>query len=219
MKLSAFRYYISSIPTLVFGLSFYKIPFLLFKKIQLIRVGGYQLYVRNLLDVWTLKEVVLDDDYRLGDVTKAPDTVIDIGSALGDFSIMASSRAERVLAFDPDIKLMKLMKKNVQLNDANNIEMRSEKVESLNAVFKKYKVEENCFLKVDCEGGEYKIFQNVSMSYLKKIDNISFEIHLFNTSSKNKYKVLKKKLKRGGFKLEEVPNPVHDCLKFLYASR
>ena len=165
MKLSAFRYYISSIPTLVFGLSFYKIPFLLFKKIQLIRVGGYQLYVRNLLDVWTLKEVVLDDDYRLGDVTKAPDTVID------------------------------------------------------NAVFKKYKVGENCFLKVDCEGGEYKIFQNVSMSYLKKIDNISFEIHLFNTSSKNKYKVLKKKLKRGGFKLEEVPNPVHDCLKFLYASR
>jgi hypothetical protein len=218
MKLSALKYYISSLPTLVGGVDFYRIPLLFLKKPVLLNIaGGYKIYVRNLLDVWTLKEVILDDNYYAKDISE--NTVVDVGSALGDFSILVSDNAKRVLAFDPDRGLIKLMRRNLKMNNVTNVETYQEAVTSLNELFSKYRLGYNCFVKVDCEGAEYGIFKNVSSHTLKKIDRIAFEIHFFNKGQRDKYRNLKKRLVEAGFKLTETPNPVHEYLRFLYASR
>lgn len=170
------------------------------------------------MDVWTLKEILLDHDYEKFFKVKG-DCAVDIGSALGDFSIYSSKKVKRVLAFDPKPVMNKLIKKNLEINNVDNVEVYKEKVTSLNQIFKKYKIRKCDFLKVDCEGGEYQIFKNASKDTLKKTKNIAFEIHFFKKTNRSEYEKLKKKLQSNGFKLKEVENPVHDYLLFLYASR
>lgn len=48
---------------------------------------------------------------------------------------------------------------------------------SLKEVFDKYKIRHCSFLKLDCEGEEYKILTKLPESYLNKIDKISLEYH------------------------------------------
>ena len=51
------------------------------------------------------------------------------------------------------------------------------------------------FLKIDCEGGEYNIFDNISVDNLRKFDRISLEFHRGDSDT------ICEKLKRAGFKI------------------
>ena len=60
--------------------------------------------------------------------------------------------------------------------------IKSEKFEtiqciSLKRVFDKYNIEKCNFLKIDCEGEEYKILRALPKSYFRKIDKIALEYH------------------------------------------
>lgn len=105
----------------------------------------------------------------------------------------------------------------MQLNKIGNVKIYQKRVNSLDDIFTSSRITKCDLLKVDCEGCEYEIFRNTSDSTLKKIQNIAMEIHLFNENQKRNYRLLKSKLKSGGFTLVEKPCPVHKYLRLLYA--
>ena len=51
------------------------------------------------MDIWTLKETLIDKQYEKFNKIEKDDLVIDIGAAIGDFSISASKRANKVIAY------------------------------------------------------------------------------------------------------------------------
>src|SRR2546428_11244622 len=92
--LSAMSYYASSIPTLLRGLDFWRVPLLFVRRpVRLTTHRGLSFFVSSILDVWLLKEVVLDRQYEQFRAVRAGDTVVDIGSGIGDFTVLASRKA------------------------------------------------------------------------------------------------------------------------------
>lgn len=121
-QLSSIRYYLSSILTILNNFNILKLFLLIVKKNVLITLrDGRRFYIRNLLDLWTLKEVLVDDIYHLNELGNKMNVVIDIGSALGDFSIAISSKTNKVYSYDLNTELVALMKKNLQMNHVANV--------------------------------------------------------------------------------------------------
>lgn len=81
-KLTSLPYYISSIHTLLFKLNFWVIPLVVWRKPVLLRLkNGMRFYVWNVMDVWAVKEVVLDQQYESVRRVSKNDIVVDIGGA------------------------------------------------------------------------------------------------------------------------------------------
>ncbi len=217
---NALNYYLTSIVTLFTKINYWLIPFILIKKPILIKTPkGINLWVSNLMDIWTLKEVILDRQYEQIRKLREKDIVIDIGASIGDFSILASKNAKKVYSFEIKNERIFLLKKNIAQNNCSNINIDKKFVISLDPIFKEKQITKCNFLKIDCEGSEYEIIKNSSNNVLQKIDHIAFEIHLFDEGMKKEYTILKRKLTKNGFKLTEKNNSVHNYLKFLFASR
>lgn len=214
---SALKYYFFSFLTLFFYTNFWKIPFVLFNNPVLIHIGREKFYVNNFMDIWVLKEVVLDKQYDVYGGTKKHWTVIDIGSGIGEFAIMQSKKVKKVIAFDANKNRIQLARRNIQMHKARNIILEKMEVRNLNTVFTNYGIKTCQLLKMDCEGGEYKIIRNTSNQTLRKINKIIMEGHLFTKSMRREYQKLKEKLIRNEFKLREIDNPVHRSLIYLYA--
>lgn len=113
---------------------------------------------------------------------------------------------------------MILMQKNIKVNNAKNVTAFKREVQSLDEIFRLLRMKKCNFLKVDCEGYEYKIFRK-SQKSLAKIEHIAMEIHLFDEKMVEEFTKLKKQLRFHGFSIIEEENPVHSYLKFLYASK
>lgn len=77
---------------------------------------------------FTFYEIVLNRDYFRGGVTLKPgDTVVDVGSNIGCFSILAGSMvgpSGRVIAFDPMPPMLERLVANARLNDLRNVQGR-----------------------------------------------------------------------------------------------
>ena len=70
--------------------------------------------------------------------------------------------------------------------------------------FKEQNLDKIDFLKIDCEGGEYEIIENISETFLKKkINKICLEYHIFNTSDNILLQNLIKKLDKCEFSIQE----------------
>ena len=217
--ISAVKYYLYSIPRLVTSFNFWVVIQLIYKskvKITVKRNSSY--YIRNLMDLWTLKEVIIDDVYKLGE-WRDLEKVIDIGAALGDFSISASKISDEVFAFESDSSLVNLIKQNLKLNNVKNVTPVHLKVDSLDKLFDKYKIGKCDFLKIDCEGAEYPIFSNSSNDILDGINRISMEAHLFKPNHNILLKKLLDRFEGRGFKVIVEKNPVHNYLLYVYAQR
>lgn len=94
------------------------------QKIKL-RKSGLQFQVRSSMDVWSVKETLLDRFYeRCGIEVGENWVVVDIGAGIGDFSILAASRhpGNRVIAFEPFRASYELLLENIQENQLANIE-------------------------------------------------------------------------------------------------
>lgn len=216
-KITAVPYYAFSILTLLVKLNFWVIPLLLLKTPVLLKLqNGFLFYVANFMDVWAVKEIVLDKQYEVFSKVDKKDVVIDMGGGIGDFSISISTRVKKVFSFEMDKKRHEIMRKNIAINNCKNITAICKKVRSLDYIFRQMKVEKCDLLKIDCEGCEYEIFKNCSKGTFKKIKQIIMEVHLFNNKMNHAYKKLKKTLRANNFKLREKENPVHDYLMFLY---
>jgi len=220
MKLfSALKYYISSIPTLLGGVNFYAIPLLLINnKLLLNTKAGLSFYVKALIEIWTIKEVVLDRQYEDHREVRENDIVVDIGAAIGEFSIHAAKNAEIVYAFEMSAESVQRMQDNIKINNCTNINVIQQRVSSLGDIFAEHKIKHCNFLKIDCEGCEYSIFKNVTSAVLDKIEYIAMEVHFFSSEMQEKYKALIEML-REKFKVIETPSPVHSNIAFVYAIR
>lgn len=215
---TAIKYYLSSIPTLFRIRNFWRIPFLLTKKQVLFELdNNLKFYLEELMDVWVIKEIIFDQHYERIRKIKAGDIIIDIGAAFGDFSIYAAQKAKRVIAYDLNIKRIEILKKNVTLNNTKNVIVNNKAVSSLDLVFEENQLMKCHFLKVDCEGCEYRIFEKASPKTLTKIEYIAMEIHLFDQDMQKSFIGLKSKLIKNGFSIKEFGNPVHNYLRLFFA--
>ncbi len=124
---SRISYYLSSIPTIFSQIkNWYQIPTLMLGKKSLILKlkNGTQLKVRNIMDVWIVKETCLDRDYEVNGTPILDDwTVIDIGSGIGEFAILTAAEHPncQIFAYEPFPESFALLQENLQLNQTNNV--------------------------------------------------------------------------------------------------
>ena len=175
MKIKTIKYYLKGISNIIRHTNYYIIPFIFFKKPILIKIkNNLSFYVSNLMDVWTLNEVIIDKEYfKYGNIKKN-DVVIDIGASIGDFSIYAEKNgAKKIISYEMDKERIGLFNKNIKTNRCKKIVIKNAKTISLNEVFRENNLQQCDFLKMDCEGCEYELFSNASKQTLKKISFIA----------------------------------------------
>ncbi|GEM_PF-2855266 len=120
--LSRLRYFITSCITLLVHLknpfSLITLPFT--KKLAL--KNGIVLHFKEIIDVLIIKETILDDDYALMTLP-SPNYILDVGAAIGDFSIFAGQLFPQatIIGFEPTPHTYALFKKNIAENLHNNI--------------------------------------------------------------------------------------------------
>lgn len=140
MLLRRYTYYGSSIITLLAGMRrplqvagiFLKTKIPSVTQIEL-RQTGLKFKVRGKMDVWSLKETLLDQFYeQFGFAVQDGWTVVDIGGGIGDYTIFAAYGRPnaRVLAFEPFPESFQLLRENLSLNQIKNVEIFSQAVSS-----------------------------------------------------------------------------------------
>lgn len=135
--LSRWLYYVSSIFTILFGMSpRLKIigtflgmnhdPFVI--KLN----SGLQFKVRTAMDIWVIKETCLDRDYEhYGTELQQGWTIVDIGGGLGDFTLYASQVPDSAVhVYEPFPESLTLLQENLRQNQVNNVQVFAEAVGS-----------------------------------------------------------------------------------------
>lgn len=123
-----YAYYLTSALTLVFRARPLPRVLSMFLGIKpaerpVIKMEGLQFRARTAMDVWSLKETILDDYYeRYGFKVGDGWTVIDIGGGIGDFTIQAAYHhpQNQVFAFEPTPSSFSLLEENLRLNRVSN---------------------------------------------------------------------------------------------------
>lgn len=80
---------------------------------------------KSFLDLLILKETIIDDYYQLKkSIKNNPKTIVDIGGGFGDFSIYAAKMFPdaKILVFEPNPILYKMLLRNITLNEVKNID-------------------------------------------------------------------------------------------------
>ncbi len=89
-----------------------------------LRRGGLTFYVRGSMDVWSVKEALIDRFYeKYGFAIEPGWAIIDIGAGIGEFTLFAAEKAKRVLAFEPYEPSYHLLENNIATNHSLNVEM------------------------------------------------------------------------------------------------
>lgn len=89
--------------------------------------------LRNIMDLWTLAETYLNQDYEKNGIEIGHDwTIVDIGAAFGDFSIFAAQKSShnKVLAIEPLPSSLNLLSQNIKNNHLQNIQVFSGAISS-----------------------------------------------------------------------------------------
>lgn len=126
--LSRWQYYLSSIPTLLFGIKNW--PSVIYgllsgKLFKLVSRNGLLFKVRSLMDVWIIKETCLDRHYETYGVPLQNGwTILDIGAGLGDFSIYAAHKLpdSKIYAYEPFSESFNLLNENIMHNKIQNVQ-------------------------------------------------------------------------------------------------
>lgn len=144
---------------------------------------------------------VLDEVFVMkvyGDSNLIGRTVIDIGASIGDSSLYFSTLgAKEIYAFELDPQRYELALQNIKLNnleDKITIFNQSANSQTITELLEGKKLS-NVFLKLDCEGCEYQILQDIDKATLHRVRDIVMEFH-------GDPKIILEKLKEGGFNLK-----------------
>ncbi len=89
-----------------------------------LKKNGLFFFVRNPMDVWSIKETFLDDFYHFEHHSR-PDTgvIIDIGAGIGEFAIQAAAACPgcRVIGFEPFKQSCNFFRENIEINALTNV--------------------------------------------------------------------------------------------------
>ncbi|HOA21155.1 MAG TPA: FkbM family methyltransferase [Anaerolineaceae bacterium] len=88
-----------------------------------LRKNNTRIIVRSRMDAWSVKETFIDRFYeRYGSEIQMDWTVVDIGAAIGEFTIFAAQKAARgqIVAFEPNTESYALLIENLSLNGIEN---------------------------------------------------------------------------------------------------
>lgn len=84
--------------------------------------------IRNFMDLWTLTETYLNNDYqKFGTQIDSSWTIVDIGAAFGDFSVFAAQKSplNQIIAVEPLPSSEALLRQNIKINKLKNIKIFS----------------------------------------------------------------------------------------------
>jgi len=128
-----YLYYLKSIFTLVFGIKNWLTVVKLFLRKNsdqvdqlILRKTGWLIRIRGKMDAWSVKETLLDQFYsRYGAEIGEDWMIMDIGAAIGEFTLLAAKKAYKgkIFAFEPFPGSFQLLRENMQLNSLRNVEV------------------------------------------------------------------------------------------------
>jgi len=159
-------------------------------------------------DIITIeREIVHEKVYRFWEDVKKDDVVLDIGASVGAYAVsILDQNPKTIYCVEPSEKLLQTLIKNCSNNDSlvcinhgivdnpnDNINIFGGEEEFSGITFKNliknYSISHVNFMKVDCEGGEYSIFKEENMDFLKNnVDFIAMEVHLNYEGCREKFK-------------------------------
>jgi autotransporter strand-loop-strand O-heptosyltransferase len=152
-----------------------------------------------------IKEIFEDDIYERFFEVEEGDIVVDLGASLGPFTYKILPKNPKQcyvvepLSYQIDVLHKNVGRDNVKIiqgaiTDKKKIEISWDNItESVPTfTFKEFLEENNIkhidFLKCDCEGGEYDVFQQSNIEFLKTIPKIVTEFHMRNDDNFHKCK-------------------------------
>jgi len=152
-----------------------------------------------------IKEIIENNTYERFFEVEEGEIVVDLGASLGPFTHSILPKNPKLcyvvepLSYQIDILHKNVGQDNVKIiqgaiTDKKNIIITWDEVtESVPTFTFKEFLDENGitkidFLKCDCEGGEYDVFQQSNIEFLKTIPKIVTEFHMRNDESFNKCK-------------------------------
>lgn len=149
-----------------------------------------------------------NNDYERLFQVEEGDIVVDIGSSVGEFSYSILHRKPKhIYVVEPLGIFFDTLKNNLQGHQVSftNAAITSDKFikiswdgheqEIRTLTFKEF-LEHNRlfkidFLKIDCEGGEYDVFSETNLDFLKTVPKIVLEVHLNSKLMKEKFRILR----------------------------
>ena len=143
------------------------------------------------------KEIFEDDAYERFFEVEEGDIVVDLGASLGPFTYkILPKNPKQCYVVEPLSYHINILHKNVgednvkiiqgAITDKKNIEITWDGITesvptfSFREFLNENKINKIDFLKCDCEGGEYDVFQPSNIDFLKTIPKIVTEFHLVN---------------------------------------
>lgn len=202
---------IINIKTIVNGIRIYSNWFEVFnptKKIIDAKLrNGIVLHSLDREERGAMTEIFVKEIYNKYKRINDNDIVIDIGASTGDYCIYAvkSAKNVKVFAFEQNIVKVNKALRNFRLNNVSNVEIENAFADSKKLEALVEKIGRCDFLKVDCEGCEFKIFFSLKREVFEKIKYISMECHtgsgnvteLINLLRENKYYVIAEEFMKG----------------------
>lgn len=130
--LRKFSYYLWSIFELLFGVKNWRVLFDIFLGKPFIGVKWLELRRDNLkvgvgskMEAWSVKETLIDRFYtKLGTEIQSDWVVVDIGAAIGEFTIEAALQLTEgmVHAFEPNPGSINILRQNMRANNLKHVE-------------------------------------------------------------------------------------------------
>ena len=168
---------------------------------------------------WLTEEYVNRSQYEKHHTVQEGDVVLDIGASIGPFLYSIKDRKpSKVIAVEPISAYYETLYKNAEglplklyknaIGDKDNYEFElewschKENVKSItfNTILKENNLEYIDYLKTDCEGGEYHIFTEENIKYLKNnVGYIVGEFHLNTEEMTNSFRKVYNLLKKEKF--------------------
>ena len=167
------------------------------------------------------REFFNNSQYEKYNSVKEGDVVVDIGASIGPFLYTIKDKnISKAVAVEPISSYHDLILKNSEglpltlhknaIGDLDNqildLEWSSEREQvktiSFKTIIKENNLDHINFLKLDCEGGEYSIFTEDNLDYLKNnVDYIVGEFHLNDQQMTESFKKMYKLLTKHNFNL------------------
>jgi len=165
-------------------------------------------------------EIFVNRDYEHFVQVEEGDTVVDVGASVGPFAkSILHKKPKKVFCIEPDTRNIPILKSNITAENVTFVEegigprdgyiitdrlidvesklaysnkLNSIKVIKFNSFVRKYSIDKIDYLKVDCEGHEYDIFNQENAEWIyNNVKKVSGEFHLHTPELKSKFDLFK----------------------------